>query len=41
MVVEILLGVVGFDMDRGAELTVVNAEVDVQKSDVGRGKCSR
>ena len=37
MVLEILLGVHGFDMDRGAEPTVVNADIDVQKSDVGEG----
>ena len=38
MVVEILLGVGGFDSDGGAELTVVSAVINVQKSDVG-GKC--
>ena len=35
MIVEILLGVGGFNMDRGAELTMVNADIDVQKGDVG------
>ena len=34
---EILLGVDGFNKDRGVELTVVNADIDVQKSDVGGG----
>ena len=31
MVVEILLGVDRFDMDRGVELTMVNADIDIQK----------
>ena len=35
MIVEILLGVGGFNMDGGAELTIVNADIDVQKGDVG------
>ena len=34
MVVEALLGVGGFDVDRGAEMTVVNMDIDVQKSDM-------
>ena len=34
---EILLGVGGLNMDRGAELTVVDADIDVQKSDMGGG----
>ena len=37
MVVEILLRVGGSDMDRGAELTVLNADIYVQKSDMGGG----
>ena len=36
-VMEVLLGVGGFDVDRGAERTVVNTDIDVQKSDMGRG----
>ena len=35
MVVEVLLGVGGFDVDRGVEMTVVDADIDVQKNDVG------
>ena len=37
MVVEVLLGVGGFDVDRGAEMTMVNMDIDVQKSDMGGG----
>ena len=37
MVVEVLLGVGGFDVDRGAEMTMVNTDIDVQKSDMGGG----
>ena len=37
VVMEILLGVGGFNMDRGAELTMVDADIDVQISDVGGG----
>ena len=37
MVVVVLLGVGGFDVDRGAEMTVVNMEIDIQKSDMGGG----
>ena len=37
MVVEVLLGVDGFNVDRGAEMTVVNADIEVQKSDMGGG----
>ena len=37
MVVEVLLGVGGFDVDRGAEMTVVNMDIDVQKSDMRAG----
>ena len=35
MVMEVLLGVGGFDVDRGAEMAMVNANIDVQKSDMG------
>ena len=35
--VEILLGVSGFNMDRGAEMTMVDADTDTQKSDMGGG----
>ena len=34
MLVEVLLGVGGFDMDRGAEMTLFNTDIDVQKSDI-------
>ena len=37
MIVEILLGFYGFNMDIGAELTMVDADIDVQKGDVGGG----
>ena len=37
VIVEILLGVGGFNMDRGAELTMIDADIDVQKGDMGRG----
>ena len=37
MVVEVLLGVGGFDVDRGAEMTIFNTDIDVQKSDMGGG----
>ena len=37
MVVEVLLGVGGFDMDRGAEMTMVNMNIYVQESDMGGG----
>ena len=37
MVVEVLLGVGGFDVDRGAEMTMFNTDIDVQKSDMGGG----
>ena len=36
-VVEVLLGVDGFDVDRGAEMTMFNMDIDVQKSDMGGG----
>ena len=35
IVVEVLLGVRGFDVDRGAEMTVVNTDIDIQKNDMG------
>ena len=34
---EVLLGVGGFDVDRGAEMTMVNTDIDVQKSNMGGG----
>ena len=34
MVVEVLLGVGGFDVDRGAEMIMVNTDIDVQESDM-------
>ena len=37
LIVEVLLGVGGFDVDRGAEMTMVNTDIDVQKSDMGGG----
>ena len=37
MVVEVLLGVGGFDVDRVAEMTMFNMDIDVQKSDMGGG----
>ena len=37
MVVEILLGVGGFNMDKGAELTMIDVDIDIQKGDVGGG----
>ena len=37
MIVEILLGVGGFYMNRGAELNTVDAEINVQKGDVRGG----
>ena len=37
MVVEVLLGIGGFEVDRGAEMTVVDVDINVQKSDVGEG----
>ena len=39
VVVEILLEVGGFDMVRGAELTVANADTDIQESYIGRRRC--
>ena len=37
MVVEVLLGVGGFHVDRGAEMTMFNTDIDVQKCDMGGG----
>ena len=37
VVVEILLEVGDFDMDRGVELAMVNGDIDVQKSDLVDG----
>ena len=37
MVVQLLLVVSGLNMDRGVKLTVVDADIDVQKSDVEGG----
>ena len=37
MVVAVLLGIDGFDMNRGAEMTVVDTDIDIQKSDMGGG----
>ena len=34
MVMEVLLQVGGFDVDRGEEMTMVNTVTDVQKSDI-------
>ena len=34
MVVEVLLGVGGFGVDRGVGMTVVDTDIDVQKSDM-------
>ena len=34
MVVEVLLGVCGFDVDRGAEMIMFNTDIDVQESDM-------
>ena len=32
-----IVGVGGFNMDRGAELTMVDADMNIQKGDVGGG----
>ena len=37
MVVEVLLGVGGFDVDRGVDMIMVNTDIDIQKSDMGGG----
>ena len=40
LIVEILLGVGGFNIDRGVELAIVNADIDAHKGDVGGGSVS-
>ena len=37
MVVEVLLGVGRFDVHRGAEMTIFNTDIDIQKGDMGGG----
>ena len=37
MVVEVLLEVGGFDVDRGAEMTMFNMDIDIQRSGMGGG----
>ena len=37
LVVEVLLGVVWFDVDRGAEMTIFDVDIEVEKGDMGRG----
>ena len=37
LVVEVLLGVGRFDVDRGAEMAIFDADIDVEKGDMGRG----
>ena len=37
MVMQILLMVGGFDVDRGAELTLVNVNINIQEGDMGLG----
>ena len=37
MVMEVLLEVDGFDVDRGAEMTMFNTDINIQKSDMGGG----
>ena len=37
MVVEVLLGVGRFDVDRDAEMTIFNMDIDIQKGDLGGG----
>ena len=37
MIVEILLEVGGFNMNRGTELTMVDVDIDIQKGDAGGG----
>ena len=36
-VVEVLLGVGRFDVDRDAEMAIFDTDIDVQKDDMGRG----
>ena len=35
MVVEVVLGVGGFNMDKDTELTMIDVDIDIQKNDVG------
>ena len=37
LVVEVLLGVGRFDVDRGAEMAIFDMDIDVQKGYMGRG----
>ena len=37
LVVEVLLGVGRFDVDRCAEMAIFDADIDVEKGDMGRG----
>ena len=37
LVVEVLLGVVRFDVDRGAEMAIFNVDIDVENGVMGRG----
>ena len=37
LVVEVLLGVDRFDVDRGAEMAIFDVDIDVEKGDMGRG----
>ena len=37
LVVEVLLGVGRFDVDRGAEMAIFDMDIDVQKGDMGKG----
>ena len=39
VIVEILLEVGGFDMDRGTELTVINVHMNIQECDIGGVPC--
>ena len=37
LVVEVLLGVGRFDVDRGAEMAIFDTDIDIQKGDMGMG----
>ena len=37
LVVEVLLGVGWFDVDRGVEMAIFDADINVEKGDMGRG----
>ena len=37
LVVEVLLGVGRFDMDKGPEMAIFDMDIDVQEGDMGRG----